>query len=98
MFSDLKRLEENGFIDSMAESFSCSPGAFTTLSCDPMDVSLPGSSVHEISQERILEWVDISFAMDLPDPRIEPASLVLQGDYLLLSHQGSPSQLYPSTK
>ena len=25
--------------------------------CDPMDCSLPGSSVHEILQARILEWV-----------------------------------------
>ena len=24
--------------------------------CDPMDCSLPGSSVHEILQARILEW------------------------------------------
>ena len=25
--------------------------------CEPMDCSLPGSSVHGILQERILEWV-----------------------------------------
>ena len=25
--------------------------------CDPMDCSLPGSSVHEILQARLLEWV-----------------------------------------
>ena len=30
--------------------------------CDPMDCSLPGSSVHGILQERILEWVAISFS------------------------------------
>ena len=30
-------------------------------SLDPMDHSLPGSSVHEISQARILEWVFVSF-------------------------------------
>ena len=30
--------------------------------CDPMDCSPPGSSVHEISQARILEWVAISFS------------------------------------
>ena len=30
--------------------------------CDPTDCSLPGSSVHEISQARILEWVAISFS------------------------------------
>ena len=28
--------------------------------CDPMDCSPPGSSVHGISQARILEWVAIS--------------------------------------
>ena len=28
--------------------------------CNPMDCSLPGSSVHEISQSGILEWVAIS--------------------------------------
>ena len=29
--------------------------------CNPMDYSLPGSSVHGIFQTRILEWVAISF-------------------------------------
>ena len=27
------------------------------ISCDPMDYILPGSSVHEIFQARILKWV-----------------------------------------
>ena len=30
--------------------------------CNPMDCSPPGSSVHKISQARILEWVAISFS------------------------------------
>ena len=30
--------------------------------CDPMDCTPPGSSVHGISQARILEWVAVSFA------------------------------------
>ena len=30
--------------------------------CDPMDCSLPGSSIHENFQARVLEWVDISFS------------------------------------
>ena len=30
--------------------------------CDTMDCSLPGSSVLEIFQERILDWVAISFS------------------------------------
>ena len=31
-------------------------------SCDPLDYSLPGSSVLGIFQARILEWVAISFS------------------------------------
>ena len=30
---------------------------------DPMDSSLPGSSVHGIFQARVLEWVAIAFSM-----------------------------------
>ena len=30
--------------------------------CDPMDCSLPGSSVHGISQARVLEWAAIAFS------------------------------------
>ena len=30
--------------------------------CDPMDCSLPGSSVHRIFQAKMLEWVAISFS------------------------------------
>ena len=37
--------------------------------CDPMDCSLPGSSVHEIFQARILEWVAISFSRGSSRPR-----------------------------
>ena len=38
-------------------------------SCDPMDCSLPGSSVHRILQARILEWVAISFSRGSSQPR-----------------------------
>ena len=30
--------------------------------CDPMDCSLPGSSIHGIFQARVLEWVAIAFS------------------------------------
>ena len=33
--------------------------------CNIMDCSPPGSSVHEISQARILEWVVISFSVNI---------------------------------
>ena len=44
------------------DSFSC-------LVCDPMDWSLPGTSVHGISQARILEWVAISFSRGSCQPK-----------------------------
>ena len=37
--------------------------------CDPMDCSLPGSSVHGVFQARILEWVAISFSRGSSQPR-----------------------------
>ena len=38
--------------------------SYPTL-CDPMDSSPPGSSVHMILQARILQWVAISFSLDV---------------------------------
>ena len=44
-----------------------------TQSCptlyDPMDCSLPGSSVYGIFQARVLEWVAISFSRGSSQPR-----------------------------
>ena len=37
--------------------------------CNPMDYSLPGSSVHGIFQARVLEWVAISFSRWSSQPR-----------------------------
>ena len=54
--------------------------------CDPIDCSSPCSSVHGISQARILEWVAIFSFRDLPIPGIEPASPELQADSSSLSH------------
>ena len=62
-------------------------------SCDPMDCSPTDSSVHGISQARILEWVAISFPRGSSQSRDGTLSLEflgLQVDSLLLSHQGSP--------
>ena len=44
--------------------------------CDPMDYSLPGSSVHGILQARILEWVAISSSTGFSQPMF-PASPAL---------------------
>ena len=60
--------------------------------CNPMDCSLPGSSVHGILQARILEWVAMPPHPpgDLPNLGIEPRSPTLQAVLYCLSHQGSP--------
>ena len=46
--------------------------------CNPMDCSLPGSSVHGGLQARILEWVPFPSPGNLPNPGIEHGSPVLQ--------------------
>ena len=62
---------------------------------DPVDCSLPGSSVQGISQERILEWVTSSSSMDLLDPLVEPASPVAPasaGGFFTAEPPGKPFQ------
>ena len=50
--------------------------------CDSLDSSPPGSSVHGISQARMLQWVAISSPEDLPNPGTEPVFPALQVDSL----------------
>ena len=64
------------------EQCSHMAGAATLLvmsdSCDPMECSPPGSSVHGILQVGILEWVaKIPSLGNLPDPEIELTSPAL---------------------
>ena len=47
----------------------CSVAQLCLTFCDPMDYSLPDSSIHEIFQARILEWVAISFSRGSSWPR-----------------------------
>ena len=42
---------------------------------DPMDCSLPGSSVHGILQARILEWVAMPFSRESSPPRDQTLGL-----------------------
>ena len=64
--------------------------------CDPMDCSLPGSSVHGSFQARILGWVVMSssrgssWSRDWNCVSCYPA---LQADSILLSHLGSPIRI-----
>ena len=58
--------------------------------CSPMDCSLPGSSVHGTLQARILEWIAITFAKDLPNPGNEPGYSTLLADSLLSEPTAKP--------
>ena len=42
---------------------------------DPMDCSLPGSSIHGIFQARVLEWGAIAFSLP------EPITVAREGDH-----------------
>ena len=59
------------------------------LFCNPRDCSLPGSSVHGISQARTLEWGAISFFRDLPHSGAEPASPTLTSKSFTTEPPGS---------
>src|SRR5574341_1099102 len=56
--------------------------SYPTLS-DPVDYSLPGSSIHEIFQARVLEWGAIAFSSKLhKGPYLSCPSL-----HLMLAHR-----------
>ena len=58
-------------------------------SCDHMDYSPPGSSVHRISQARILEWIAVSFSRGSSQTRDQTCMCYIAGEPL-----GSPSKIY----
>ena len=47
--------------------------------CDPVDCSLPGSSVHVILQARTLEWITMSSSRGYSHSGIKPMSPALAG-------------------
>ena len=47
------------FVESLLES---EVAQLCSTLCNPMDYSLPGSSVHGIFQARVLEWGAIAFS------------------------------------
>ena len=88
-FESVDWVKEIALTDVSEVSQSC-----LTL-CDPMDCSLPDSSVHGIFQARILEWVAISSPRASSWPRdqtwiFKPGSPVLHADSLLSELPGKP--------
>ena len=58
--------------------------------CDPMDCSLPNSSVHGILQARIGSELPFPSAVDLPGLGIKPVSPALEGRFLTTEPPGKP--------
>ena len=63
-----------------------------TLS-DPMDCSLPGSSVHGIFQARVLEWVAIAFSTGVPRIIQTNPSIFLKFNKSLIEHHYKHTEL-----
>ena len=60
--------------------------------CDPVDCSLPGSSLHGILQARVLEWVAISFSRGSSWPRDRtPVSHIAGRHFNLWATREAPS-------
>ena len=66
----------------MVPTVTATPGesevaqSYPTL-CDPVDCSLPGSSVHGFSRQEYWSGLPFPSPGDLPDPGIEPRSPTL---------------------
>ena len=77
--------------------------SYLTL-CNPMDYSPPGSSIQEILQARILEWVAIPFSRGSSPPRDQipgiPARDLLHCKQIIYhqSYRGSPFPALRSKK
>ena len=66
----------------------CSGAQSCPTLCNPMDCSLPGSSVHGIFKLRILEWVALPSPVDLPNPGIKPMTPALEDRFFTLMPSG----------
>ena len=69
-----------------------------TLS-DPMDCSLPGSSVHGVFQARVLEWGAITFsAISLSLLKLMSIESVVPSNHLILCHPLLLPSIFPSIR
>ena len=63
--------------------------------CDPMDCSLPDSSVMEFSRQEYWSGFAISFSRgNLPDPEIKPTSPAVAGRFITTEPFGKPKLNY----
>ena len=65
--------------------------------CNPMDCSPPGSSVHGISQARILEWVAIPFFRGYSWPRDQTCVSFIAGGFFTSAPPGETLKMLCTT-
>ena len=70
-----------GFMQMTWKQCCCLVAKLCPIFCGLMDCSPPGSSIHEISQARILEWLPFPSPGHLPDPGLKPTSPGLAGRF-----------------
>ena len=95
---DSREMLESLYLRQGLEPVSmCAKALSRVRLCDPMDHSPPGSSVHDILQARIPEWIAMPSSRESSDPnlssRIEPETLSLlhwQAGSLPLAPPGKP--------
>jgi len=63
-----------------------------------MDCSSPGSSVHGISQARILEWVAISFSRGSSQPRDQTHISCIAGEFFTAEPPGKTGNVIAITQ
>ena len=81
---------EAGRSKTVVGNCACVSHSIVSDSCDPMDCSPPGSSVHRILQARILEWVATPFSRGSSQCRDQTQSHALQADSLPSEPSGKP--------
>ena len=59
---------------------------------DPVECSLPGSSVHGLLQARMLNWIAISFSMESSQPRDRTWVSCITGRFFSTEPPGKPHQ------
>ena len=90
-------MSKSGIVRSYVHAYVQLLQSCLTL-CDPMDCIPSDSSVHGISQVRILEWVAMPFSRAFsPTKGFNPHLLYWRAGSLPLSHWGSPVRPYGSS-
>ena len=81
--------------------FCCLVAKLCPTLCNPMDCSLPGSSVHGFSRQKFWSGLPCPSSGDLPDPRFElmsPVAPTLAGRFFTTEPPGKPKGALRNTK